>query len=70
MRRENSARSEPRNPARSDLIAYEELLPVCVLVLVGVEDVRVMLVEELRDRGDDPFAVRAGDEQDSGVLHR
>ena len=40
-----------------------------VLVLVGVEDVRVVLVQELRDRGDDPLAVRAGDEQDGGVLH-
>jgi len=37
--------------------------------LVGVEDVRTVPVEDLRERGDEAFAVGAGDEKCGGFVH-
>jgi hypothetical protein len=38
-------------------------------MLIGMQDVGIVLVQKLADRVDDPFAVGASDEQDSGVFH-
>ena len=55
-------------PGQIPLHAHEEEPALGVLMLVGVEDVRLVPVEELADCGNDPLAVRAGDEQHGGVL--
>src|ERR1035437_4617293 len=54
--------------AASELGAHEEERGFDILVLVGVEDVDVVLIdEEVDDGDDDAFAVRAVDEQDGGL---
>jgi hypothetical protein len=49
--------------------AHKEEAGLVVLVLVGVNDVGAVLVQDAGDRGDEAFAVWAGDEQNSGILH-
>jgi hypothetical protein len=49
--------------------ALEELSRNRVGVLVGVEDVGAVPVQELRERGDEAFSIRAADEQGSGLFH-
>ena len=39
-------------------------------MLIGEEDVAVVAENEFRNRGDDAFAVGAGDEKDGGVVHK
>ena len=38
-------------------------------MLVGVQDVRVVLQQKLRNRGHQTFLVGAGNQQDGGVAH-
>ena len=55
--------------ARVEADALEEHARFRVRVLIGVEDVRAVAVEELRERGDDALPIRAGDEQRRGLRH-
>jgi hypothetical protein len=56
-------------PGKIPLDAHQEEIPLGVLMLVGVQDISVVLVEELGNRGDNASTVRTGNEQDGGVLH-
>jgi hypothetical protein len=38
-------------------------------MLIGMQDIGVVLVQELAHRVDDPLAIGTGDEEDGGVLH-
>jgi hypothetical protein len=38
-------------------------------VLIGTKDVAVVAIDEVGNRGHNPFAVGAGDEKDSGGVH-
>src|SRR5439155_14347003 len=50
--------------------AHQKQTALGVLMLVGVQDVRVVAVQKIGDRRDDPFAVRTIDQEDGGVFHR
>ena len=52
-----------------ELHAHQEEAGLLVGVLIGVQNVAVVPVDEVGDGGDFAFAVRAGDQQDGGVLH-
>src|SRR5262249_6849746 len=54
-------------PLAVEVDALEEEPRLAVRVLVGLEDVGAVAVEHLRERGDDPAAVGARDEQGRGV---
>ncbi len=54
---------------QGELDAHEEEAKLVVLMLVGVQDIGVMLEQEIGDGRDNSFAVGAIDEQDSG-LHK
>jgi len=41
-----------------------------VSMLIGEEDVAIVAEDEFGNRGDDAFAVGAGDEKNGGVVHR
>jgi hypothetical protein len=47
---------------------HQEQLEFSVLVLVGVQDIGVVLVEKIGNGGHQTFLVGATDEQDGGVL--
>jgi hypothetical protein len=51
------------------LDAHEEQAEIVVLVLIGMQDVRTVLVEEPGNAGHQPFTVRAIDEKNSCVFH-
>jgi hypothetical protein len=50
------------------LDAHQKEIPFRVLVLVGVQNVPVRAVYEVRNRGVDAFLVRATDQEDGAVL--
>ncbi len=52
-----------------ELDAHQEEAGLFVGVFVGVQDVAAVAVDEVGDGGDFAFGVRAGDEEDGGVLH-
>jgi len=52
-----------------ELDALEKLTRNRVGMLVGVEDVGAVPIENLRERGDEAFAVGAADEQGCGLVH-
>jgi hypothetical protein len=52
-----------------ELDTHEEETGLFVGVFVGVQDVAVVAVDEVGDGGDFALAVRAGDEEDGGILH-
>src|SRR5437588_1419450 len=49
--------------------AHEEEVRSLVGVLVGVENIAVVLVDEIGDGGHHPFAIGARNQQDGGVFH-
>ena len=54
--------------AQVEADALEELPGDRIGVLIGVEDVGAVAVEQLRERRDEPFAIRARDEQGRGFV--
>ena len=69
-RRRGSALRRKSDVVGGELDAHEEEAKLDVLVLVGVEDVGVVLLdEEVGDGGDETFAVRAVDEKNGGLGH-
>jgi hypothetical protein len=68
----NAARWKPGlfvAPIQAPFDAHEEQAQLVVLVLVGMQNVCTMLVEQPRNAGHESFAIRAIDEQNSGVFH-
>lgn len=57
-------------PGKVPLYAHEKQAVKRVLMLIGVKDIRVTGVEEVRDRGDKSLAIRTVDQQHSAVVHR
>jgi hypothetical protein len=55
---------------RIELDARKKEIGFLVSMLIGEEDVAVVAKDEFGDRGNDAFAVGAGDEKDGGVVHR
>lgn len=54
-----------------ELDTHEEESKLYILVLIGVEDVGVVLLnQKVGDRGDEAFAVGAVDEENGGLGHR
>ncbi len=39
-------------------------------MLIGVQNVAIVPVDKIRNRGNHAFAVRASQQQDGGVLHK
>ncbi|MCU1224030.1 MAG: hypothetical protein JWQ42_2123 [Edaphobacter sp.] len=56
-------------PLQQPFDPHEEELFVMVLMLIGMRDIGPEAVQHSRDRGDQPFLVRAGNQKNSGFSH-
>jgi hypothetical protein len=55
---------------RVELDSGQKKIGFLVSVLIGEQDVAVVAKDKIGNRGDDSFAVGAGDEKDGGVGHK
>ena len=55
---------------RIELNPRQKEIGFLVSMLIGEQDVAVVAEDEFGNRGDDPFAVGAGDQEDGGVMHK